>query len=75
MSDGSAPFGVVTPNRALLLEALLSVTALLSTGVVLTLIPFWIRALDTWSVNAVLSRLCIAAAIALTAVAILRAPH
>ena len=35
---------------------------------VLTLIPFWFRAFDAWSVKAVLSQLCVVAAIALTAV-------
>ncbi len=66
---------VVRPKRARLLHALLSVTALLATGVVLTLIPIWYRASDSWSVNLVLSPLCVVAAIALTAAVMFRAPR
>lgn len=66
---------VVRPKRARLLQALLSVAALLATGVVLTLIPIWYRASDSWSVNLVLSPLCVVAAIASTAAVMFRAPR
>lgn len=66
---------VVGPKRARLLQGLLSVTALLATGVVLTLIPIWYRAVDSWSINLVLPPLWVVAAIALTAAVMFRAPR
>lgn len=66
---------VVGPKRARLLQGLLSVTALLATGVVLTLIPVWYRAVDSWSINLVLSSFWVVAAIALTAAVMFRAPR
>ena len=66
---------VIAPKRSPLLQGLLSVTALFATGVVLTLIPFWYRAVDSWSINLVLSPFWVVAAIALTAAVMFRAPR
>ena len=50
-------------------------TALLATGVALTLIAIWHHAFDAWSVNLVLAPFCVVAAIAITAMVMFRAPR
>lgn len=53
----------------------LSGIALALTGALLTMIPFWTRAVDTWSVNVVLSPACVVLSIALTALLMQRTPR
>jgi hypothetical protein len=57
------------------LHASISVVALIATGVLLTLIPFWTRALSSWSPAAVVPPLCVVASVALTALLLQRAPR
>lgn len=49
-------------------EIVVSGVLLVVTGVLLTMIPFWTRSVDTWSVSAIASPVCVLLSVVLTTV-------